>query len=241
MKARGPSAEILETVAPLVNPNLAADKADLDRMWTHMILFDEHTWTASNSITDPTSLEVVNQLAVKDSHAVDAKALSASLMRNSMASIADSIFAGKGSLIVFNTLNWKRNGAVSIDLINGDEVVDQSTGQVVPVENVPTGKASHHIVPLRIIDNGKSFNRVRFAVRMCRRSVTRSICYATAARSSRQPNRRKRLSSRTTIIVSTWIQPVAQYAASTTSSCGVSSSTAKPLSIRRVPLCFRRR
>ena len=111
-EARGPSAEILETVAPLVNPNLAADKADLDRMWTQMILFDEHTWTASNSITDPTSLEVVNQLAVKDSHAVNAKALAASLMRNSMASIADSIFAGKGSLIVFNTLNWKRSGSV---------------------------------------------------------------------------------------------------------------------------------
>jgi alpha-mannosidase len=163
-EARGPSAEILQTVAPLVNPNLSADKADLDRMWTHMILFDEHTWTASNSITDPTSLEVVNQLAVKDSHAVDAKALSASLIRNSMASIADSIYAGKDSLIVFNTLNWKRSGSVSIDLINGDEVVDQSTGQVVPVENVPTGKAIHHIVPLRIIDNEKSFNRVRFSV-----------------------------------------------------------------------------
>ena len=161
-EARGPSAEILETVAPLVNPHLAADKADLDRMWTQMILFDEHTWTASNSITDPTSLEVVNQLAVKDAHAVDAKALAASLMRNSMASIADSIFAGKGSLIVFNTLNWKRSGSVSIDLINGDEVVDQATGQVVPVENVPTGKASHHIVPLRIINNERSFNRVRF-------------------------------------------------------------------------------
>ena len=161
-EARGPSAEILETVAPLVNPHLAADKADLDRMWTQMILFDEHTWTASNSITDPTSLEVVNQLAVKDAHAVDAKALAASLMRNSMASIADSIFAGKGSLIVFNTLNWKRSGSVSIDLINGDEVVDQATGQVVPVENVPTGKASHHVVPLRIINNERSFNRVRF-------------------------------------------------------------------------------
>src|SRR5258708_39313380 len=121
-------------------------------MWTHMLCVDAHPRTAANSITDPTSLEVFNQLAVKDSHAVDAKALAASLMRNSMASIADSILAGKGSLVVFNTLNWKRSGSVSIDLINGDEVVDQSTGQVVPVENVPTGKASHHIVPLRIID-----------------------------------------------------------------------------------------
>ena len=161
-ESRGPSAEKLETLTSLVNPNLAADKFALDQMWTHMVLWDEHTWTASNSITDPTSLEVVHQLAVKDSHAVDAKALAASLTRNSMASIGASIFAGRGSLIVFNTLDWKRNGSVSVDLVKGDEVVDQVTGQVVPVEDVPTGKVSHHVVPLKIIDNGRSFNRVRF-------------------------------------------------------------------------------
>ena len=41
-----------------------------------------------------------------------------------MASIADSISAGPRSLIVFNTLNWKRSGFVTIDLNNGDEIVD---------------------------------------------------------------------------------------------------------------------
>ncbi len=161
-ESRGPSAEKLETLTSLINPNLAADKVDLDRMWTHMVLWDEHTWTASNSITDPSSLEVVNQLTVKDSHAIDAKALAASLMQNSMASIGESIFAGKGSLIVFNLLNWKRSGPVAIDLINGYEVVDETAGQVVPVETIPTGSAAHHGVPLKIIDNDKSFHRVRF-------------------------------------------------------------------------------
>ena len=161
-ESRAPSAEKLETLTSLVNPNLAADKGDIDRMWTHMVLWDEHTWTASNSITDPASLEVVHQLEVKDSHAVDAKALVASLTQNSAASIVESIFAGKGSLIVFNTLNWKRSGSVEVDLINGDEIVDKETGQVVPVEYVPTGNTPHHVVPLAIIDNGKSFRRVRF-------------------------------------------------------------------------------
>ena len=75
-ESRGPSAEKLETLTSLINPKLAADKADIDRMWTEMVLFDEHTWTASNSITDPASDEVVSQLKVKDSHAVNAKALS---------------------------------------------------------------------------------------------------------------------------------------------------------------------
>ena len=64
-ESRGPSAEKLETLTSLVNPNLAPDKGDIDQMWTHMVLWDEHTWTASNSITDPASLEVVHQLGVK--------------------------------------------------------------------------------------------------------------------------------------------------------------------------------
>lgn len=161
-ESRGPSAEKLQTLSSLVNPNLASNKADIDRMWTHMILWDEHTWTASNSITDPSSLEVVNQLNVKDSHAVEAKALAAALVQNSTASIVESIYAGKGSLIVFNTLNWKRSGPVEIDLLNSDELVDKATGQVVPVEDVPTGNTPHHVVPLAIIDNGKSSKRVRF-------------------------------------------------------------------------------
>jgi hypothetical protein len=161
-EGRGPSAEKLSTLTALINPKLASDKVDLDRMWTHMVLFDEHTWTASNSITDPASLEVVKQLAVKDSHAVNAQALVGSLVQNSTASIVDSIYAGKGSLIVFNTLNWKRSGPVEMDLIHGYEVVDQATGQVVPVESVPTGNTVHHVVPLPIIDNGKSFQRIRF-------------------------------------------------------------------------------
>ena len=50
-ESRAPSAEKLATLTSLVNPNLAADKGDLERIWTHMVLFDEHTWTASNSIT----------------------------------------------------------------------------------------------------------------------------------------------------------------------------------------------
>ena len=163
-ESRAPSAEKLETLTSLVNPNLAADNVDLDRMWTHMVLWDEHTWTASNSITDPSSLEVVNQLKVKDSHAIEAKELAAALVQNSTASIVESIFAGKGSLIVFNLLNWRRSGPVAIDLINGYEVVDETAGQVVPVENIPTGSAAHHGVPLKIIDNDKSFHRVRFVV-----------------------------------------------------------------------------
>ena len=144
-ESRGPSAEKLATLTSLVNPNLAADKKDLDRMWKDMLLMDEHTWDSYNSITDPTSREAVRQLAVKDLYAVKAHALAEFLTRNSMATLADSISAGKGSLIVFNTLNWKRSGLVEVDLNKTEEIVDPSTGQAVPVEVVAGGKDFQHV------------------------------------------------------------------------------------------------
>ncbi len=144
-ESRALSAEKLATLSSLVNPRLAADKADLDRMWAHIVVMDEHIWSHGNSVAEPTSVQTVQQMIVKQSHAIEAKALADSVARNSMASTVDSISAGEGSLIVFNTLNWKRNGPVSIDLTNGDEVVDLSTRQVVPVELIRSGNDLHHV------------------------------------------------------------------------------------------------
>ena len=147
-ESRGPSADKLATLTSLVNPRVAADKHDLDRMWTDMVLMDEHTWTSWNSIDDPTSAEAVKQLAVKDSRALEARLLASSVAQNSMATLADSISAAPGSLIVFNTLNWKRSGLVSLDLYNKDEIVDTSTGSVVPFEIVRSG---HHFRRVRFV------------------------------------------------------------------------------------------
>ena len=138
-EARGPSAEKLATLTSLVNPLLAADKAYLDRMWTNMVLMDEHTFDSYNGEGQPTSQEAIQQLAVKEQYAIQAQAQADFLARNSMASIVNSIPADPDDLIVFNTLNWKRSGPVSIDLTKGDEIVDKSNDQIVPMEVLYNG------------------------------------------------------------------------------------------------------
>ncbi len=142
---RGPSAEKIATLASLADPKLAVDKAELDRMWINMLLMDEHTWAAAVSVADPTSQEAVKELAVKDSYAVKAREQADFIVRNGMASLADSISTGPGSLIVFNTLNWKRSGLVTIDLRKSDEIIDLSTGNVVPIEIVSAGNDFRHV------------------------------------------------------------------------------------------------
>ncbi len=144
-EARGQTAEKLATLATLVNPVLKTDSAEMERMWTSMILMDEHTWDSYNSVFDPESREAVDQLAVKEQFAVNAAAQVDFVTRRSMANLADAIPAGPGSVIVFNGLNWKRSGAVTIDLDKGQEIVDVPGNQSAPFEILGGGSSFHHV------------------------------------------------------------------------------------------------
>ncbi|MGB6742546.1 MAG: glycosyl hydrolase-related protein, partial [Terracidiphilus sp.] len=143
-EARGLTAEKFSTLAALANPRFAANPAELGRMWTQMVLMDEHTWDSYNSVSDPSSSEAVDQLAIKDRFAVNAAADADWIARRSMANLANLISAGRGSLIVFNSLNWKRSGLVEVDLNKGDEIVDTVTNQPVPFETLSSGSNFLH-------------------------------------------------------------------------------------------------
>ncbi len=146
-EGRAPTAEKLATLAGLVNPRVVPDKELLDRMWRNMVLMDEHTWDSYNSTTDSASLEATQQLAVKDQYAVNASAAADFLAKNNMESIVNSIPAGTGSLIVFNGLNWKRSGPVTVDLDKGKAVFDALTGKVIPAQ---------------LLSSGANYQRLRF-------------------------------------------------------------------------------
>jgi alpha-mannosidase len=146
-ESRAPSAEKLLTISALVNSRLAVNRKEDDAMWANMVLMDEHTWTSWNSVSDPTSNEAVEQLRVKDSRATAAAGLRDDLLRSSMASLADTIAAGVGSVIVFNPLNWERDGEVALDLDHGMEITDRATGLA---------------APYLTLSEGPNFNRVEF-------------------------------------------------------------------------------
>jgi hypothetical protein len=139
-EARGLSAEKLATISSLVNPRIAVDKTSFDEMWRNMVLMDEHTWTSAESFSDSESDEATVQLAVKDSRAVRAHQLNDMLLRQSMAELADSIQTPANSLVVYNTLNWKRSGEISLDIRNGFEIVDSITGEPIPSEVTHRGE-----------------------------------------------------------------------------------------------------
>ena len=146
-ESRAPSAEKLATFSTLVDPRLAVNRNELGAMWDNMVLMDEHTFTSWNSISDPESDEARQQLRVKNARATTAAQLRDDILRKSMASLADSISAGVNSLIVFNTLNWQRDGEATIDLDKGMEIADRATQATVPYV---------------VLKEGPNFRRVEF-------------------------------------------------------------------------------
>jgi alpha-mannosidase len=139
-EARGPSAEKLATISSLANPRIAVNKSAFDSMWKNMVLMDEHTWTSSESFSDAKNDEAVVQLAVKDTRATNARDLADTLLRHTMADLADSINTPAESVVVYNTLNWQRSGMVALDIRNGMELVDSASGAKVPMSLTDRGE-----------------------------------------------------------------------------------------------------
>lgn len=157
-EVRGVSAEELSTISTLVNSRVAPEKQRLQSMWKNMVLMDEHTWESAVAISEPHSDEAVQQLAVKDERARRAHALADHVSRRSMAALADSISTGRDSVIVFNPLNWKRDSLVEMDLDRGWEIVDKSTGNVVPLEVMRREKGNATSFP----SASDAYQRIRF-------------------------------------------------------------------------------
>jgi hypothetical protein len=110
-----------------------------------MVLYDEHTWGAYCSVSNPKSQETVEQWAVKEDFATQAKKDVDYVLRRALGALADYIYDPKGTLLVFNPLSWQRSGMVEIDLDKGQELVDLVTNRTVDYEVLSTGPAYRHI------------------------------------------------------------------------------------------------
>ena len=141
------SSEIVSTVTHVVNPDVFPPKAELADAWNNILLFAEHTWGAANSVGQPDSEEAVKQLAVKDNFATQGRFEVEDITNRSLGQLAQQIHIPARTLVVFNTLNWKRDALVETDLRKNEELVDLTTHQNIPVE---------------VLSEQENFLRVRF-------------------------------------------------------------------------------
>lgn len=145
---RALSAEILSTITQGLDPSVRAPKGLIDDIWRNILLFAEHTWTAWISMSMPDHEQTVKQLEVKDYRATSARHQIDDLLQRSVGQLIDQIQTPSSTLVVFNSLNWRRNALVETDLLKeGAAIQDMSTGKEVPYE---------------VLWSRQGFSRVRF-------------------------------------------------------------------------------
>src|SRR5882724_2025257 len=126
---------------------LAVPRSLLERMWTNLLLYAEHTWASWDSVYRPDSDESVQQLETKDHYVAASQEAVNTLMRASLSQISNHIHMPSRSLTVFNTLSWTRSGLVELDLENGTILTEYPEKTPVPVE---------------VLREGAGYRRVRF-------------------------------------------------------------------------------
>lgn len=144
-QAEAVSTEIVSAAAHTINSQYHPPEQELQAAWNHILLFAEHTWGAGNSISQPDSMEAVQQLAVKDNFAVQARFELDDIKQRSLFELTRAIRVPNGGLVVFNSLNWQRSGLVEVDLRPGDAIEDLNLHQDVPFEIVTSSEGFLHV------------------------------------------------------------------------------------------------
>lgn len=121
-----------ETLFALLQPN-AYPRDEFYEAWRNVILYDEHTWGAHCSISEPESDFTKAQWAIKQKFALDADQQSRELLRSAVSTHA--ITPQTVSVLdVFNTSSWPRTDLVVLPAamqLAGDRVSDEQGHDVV--------------------------------------------------------------------------------------------------------------
>jgi alpha-mannosidase len=133
------TAEKVSTLAAVLDPAKGAvfPRDEIREGYESAMLFDEHTWGAYNSISEPWSELARGQWAEKSRFAYEARETSRTLLRRGGDALARLVAAGgEHEFAVFNPLSWARTDVVRLALPAGPlreakgrlRVVDRRSG-----------------------------------------------------------------------------------------------------------------
>ncbi|WP_232538838.1 glycoside hydrolase family 38 N-terminal domain-containing protein [Chitinophaga tropicalis] len=127
--------------------------ARFDSVWNNILLFNEHTWGAYNSVSNPEDPKAVSQWNYKQSFAFKGKDLSQELLMTAAGGV-DTI---SNAIDVYNPLGQPRTELVIIRNNTGNLVKDV-TGKPVPSQRLSTGELAF------LAENIPAYTKKRFTV-----------------------------------------------------------------------------
>ena len=130
-----PAAERLAALAVVHGRDLAYPSAPMDAAWRELLMYDEHTWGAFLSGTDPDALLARDQWAVKEASAQAAQ-LAATQLLHGAATRHSLGWNNEGrEVVVYNTHSWPVSGCATVE-IGAGEALQDLRGRLVPTREV---------------------------------------------------------------------------------------------------------
>jgi alpha-mannosidase len=141
----------------LVEPG-AEDLQDVNRAWNNIIMYDEHTWGAYCSISDPFAPFTVSQEKYKKAFATEAARLTSLLEKNAAQPISQ---AGSGIFDVWNTSSYIRDEVVLLtpeQSARGDIIQDEFGNEVIS-QRLSTGELAFQAKQVPAFASRRYYNR----------------------------------------------------------------------------------
>jgi len=128
----------VQTLWSMLDPALGLHD-EVDAAWNKMIMYDEHTWGAYNSISAPDSEFAMKQDQYKQAYAFGARDLTDRLFERATARASA---AASAAVDVYNTASWLRDGLV---VLSGEQsaagdLISDNAGSPVPSQRLSSGE-----------------------------------------------------------------------------------------------------
>lgn len=157
------AAERIESLAAVHNEAFAYPTEHFDAAWKQILLFDEHTWGAFLSCTEPDAMLQQDQWAVKEQMARDAFEWAKRLLHTA-ASRHSLMWNNDGrEVVVYNVHSWAMSGYGVVEIGVGEGLFDAQTGTQLQVRTLWRG-STQRIVSM-FIDNIAGLSYRRFVLR----------------------------------------------------------------------------
>ncbi len=112
-------AERLATICSALDPGYSYPAEDVDQAYRHMLLYDEHTWGAWCSVSQPDSDQTRKQWKIKSGYARQAHQAARHVLDHALAKLASKVSTAPGpgaTVMVFNPDGEERTAPVNLSL-----------------------------------------------------------------------------------------------------------------------------
>jgi alpha-mannosidase len=129
-----PVAETAASLASIFEPRNRYPAEEFWQVWRKMMFYDEHTWGAHNSISQPGRQFVERQWEIKESYATHGNLDARNLLARANNRLCQQIAVDGSSILAFNWQNRSRSAVLEVEIGSKDQLVDLADQKPVPMD-----------------------------------------------------------------------------------------------------------